>query len=153
MYLFGKRFNANVMRLFILVLLLNLAACGTIMHPERKGQAPGNLDVGVVILDGIGLLFFIIPGVIAYAVDFSNNTIYLPRGHHSSRLDSSHQYMQIHIDGKMDQAAIENAIRAETGMAVDIRQSGVEAVKLDSASELDARFAAFEAGQRIALAQ
>lgn len=155
MYLFGKTFNAGVVRLFILALLLNLAACGTIMHPERKGQAAGGqIDVGVAILDGIGLLFFIIPGVIAYAVDFSNNTIYLPHGgRHLSSQDTSHKYTQIHIDGKMDQAAIENAIRAETGMAVDLRQPNMEVVKLDSAADLDAKFASFEAGQRVALAQ
>ncbi len=153
MYLFGKTFNAGFVRLFILALLLNLAACGTIMHPERKGQAPGHIDVGVAILDGIGLFFFIIPGVIAYAVDFSNNTIYLPHGHRFSSQDTSHEYMQIHIDGKMDQAAIENAIRAETGIAVDLRQANVEVVKLDSAADLDAKFASLEAGQRVALAQ
>ncbi|MDH3808256.1 MAG: hypothetical protein OES29_06465, partial [Desulfuromonadales bacterium] len=59
-------------------LVLQLAACGTILYPERKGQVSGKIDVGVAVLDGIGLLFFIIPGVIAYAVDFSNGTIYLP---------------------------------------------------------------------------
>jgi hypothetical protein len=32
----------------------------------------------------IGLLFFIIPGVVAYAVDFSNGTIYLPPSHRSA---------------------------------------------------------------------
>ena len=32
------------------------------------------------MLDGIGLLLFIIPGVIAFAVDFSTGAIYLPGG-------------------------------------------------------------------------
>ncbi len=41
-------------------------------------------DIEVVLLDGIGLFFFIIPGVIAYAVDFNNGTIYLPHGKASS---------------------------------------------------------------------
>ncbi|HRX75648.1 MAG TPA: hypothetical protein P5341_16175, partial [Hyphomonas sp.] len=31
-----------------------------------------------MILDGIGLLLFLIPGLIAFAVGFSNDTIYLP---------------------------------------------------------------------------
>ncbi len=154
MYLFGKTFNAGVVRLFVLALIFNLAACGTILHPERKNQhASGQIDVGIAILDGIGLLFFIRPGVIAFAVDFSNNTIYLPHGH-SSSLDSTHKYTQIHIDGKMDQAAIENAIRAESGISIDLSQSRAEFIKLDSTDELDARFALFESGrQHIALAQ
>jgi len=60
------------------VLILQLAGCGTIMYPERKGQKSGKIDAGVAILDGIGLLFFLIPGIIAFAVDFNNGTIYLP---------------------------------------------------------------------------
>jgi len=56
----------------------SLTGCGTIMYPERKGQIDGELDSTVLILDGIGLLLFLVPGVIAFAVDFSNGTIYLP---------------------------------------------------------------------------
>lgn len=52
--------------------------CGTILHPERRGQCAGPLDWKIVALNGIGLLFFFLPGVIAFAVDFSNGTIYLP---------------------------------------------------------------------------
>ncbi|MDB5390758.1 MAG: hypothetical protein JWM11_6404, partial [Planctomycetaceae bacterium] len=52
--------------------------CGTIMHPERKGQPAGNLDWSIVALDGVGLLLFLVPGVIAFAVDFNNGSIYLP---------------------------------------------------------------------------
>lgn len=74
--------------LCITTILTNLTACGTILYPERKGHAGGGqLDPSIVVLDGVGLLCFIVPGVIAYAVDFSNGTIYLPGGsgkHHSS---------------------------------------------------------------------
>ncbi|MDZ4685161.1 MAG: hypothetical protein SH850_08725 [Planctomycetaceae bacterium] len=52
--------------------------CGTILHPERKGQPAGPLDWSIVALDAVGLLFFFVPGVIAFAVDFNNGTIYLP---------------------------------------------------------------------------
>lgn len=52
--------------------------CGTILYPERKNQSAGRLDWGVVALDAVGLLFFLVPGVIAFAVDFNNGTIYLP---------------------------------------------------------------------------
>ncbi len=54
-------------------------SCGTILYPERRGQpACGPLDPEVVILDALGLLFFVIPGVVAFIVDFNNGTIYLP---------------------------------------------------------------------------
>ncbi len=58
--------------------LLGIVGCGTVLHPERKGQPAGSLDWGIVALDAIGLLFFFVPGVIAFAVDFNNGTIYLP---------------------------------------------------------------------------
>ncbi len=60
--------------------LLGLTAvgCGTVLHPERKGQAAGKLDWEIVALDAVGLLLFFVPGVIAFAVDFNNGTIYLP---------------------------------------------------------------------------
>ena len=58
-----------------------LASCGTVLYPERRGQPAGRLDVGVVALDGIGLLLFLVPGVIAFAVDFATGAIYLPSEH------------------------------------------------------------------------
>ena len=59
---------------------LATVGCGTILYPERKNQSAGRLDWGVVALDAVGLLFFLVPGVIAFAVDFNNGTIYLPPG-------------------------------------------------------------------------
>src|SRR3954469_17907078 len=56
-----------------------VAGCGMIMHPERRNQPTGGgLDWSVVALDGLGLLLFFLPGVIAFAVDFSTGAIYLP---------------------------------------------------------------------------
>jgi hypothetical protein len=59
-------------------LAVHLASCGTILHPERRGQPPGRLDPGIVILDAVGLLLFFVPGVVAFAVDFATGAIYLP---------------------------------------------------------------------------
>jgi len=64
----------------LLVLLMNLTACGYFLYPERKGQQGGRVDPVVVILDGAALLFGILPGIVAFAVDFTNGTIYLPPG-------------------------------------------------------------------------
>ena len=58
--------------------VLVATGCGTIMHPERNGQPVGPLDWKIVALDTVGLFFFFVPGVIAFAVDFYNGTIYLP---------------------------------------------------------------------------
>lgn len=61
-------------------LIMQLLGCGYLLHPERRGQRGGNIDPGIAILDGVGLLLFIIPGVIAFAVDFTTGTIYYPAG-------------------------------------------------------------------------
>ncbi len=67
------------------VMLLQLVSCGTLLYPERRGQRSGELDIAVVLMDGIGLLFFIIPGIVAFAVDIDTGAIYLPPGHSRGR--------------------------------------------------------------------
>ena len=67
--------------LLVLPLGVPLSGCGILLFPERQGQgAGGRIDPNILILDGVGLIFFIIPGLIAYLVDFATETIYLPEG-------------------------------------------------------------------------
>lgn len=63
--------------LLCIALALQLTAgCGTILYPERRGTQGGRVDVGVAVMDGFWCLVFIVPGVVAYIVDFSNGAIY-----------------------------------------------------------------------------
>jgi|GEM_PF-439713 hypothetical protein len=62
------------------LLITQVTACGTLLYPERRGQTSGQIDVGVAALDAIGLLFFFVPGVVAFGVDFITGAIYLPGG-------------------------------------------------------------------------
>src|ERR1700758_5507579 len=75
-----------------------LASCGTILYPERRGQPAGRLDVGVVALDGIGLLLFLVPGVIAFAVDFATGAIYLPPGYALAVPPTAADLCQLRVD-------------------------------------------------------
>ncbi|MGM8930843.1 hypothetical protein [Salinicola halophyticus] len=93
-------------------LMLSLTGCGTLFYPERKGQLQGRVDPGVAIADGLGLLLFIVPGVIAYAVDFSNNTIYLP-GSHDASID------RVHYDGQLSADSLMAMIETRTGRNLD----------------------------------
>ena len=53
--------------------------CGTLLHTERCGRPHGGrIDWKVAALDGLGLILFFVPGVIAFVVDFSTGAIYLP---------------------------------------------------------------------------
>jgi hypothetical protein len=53
--------------------------CGTLAHSERRGQPHSNqIDWKIAALDGLGLVLFFVPGVVAFAVDFYTGAIYLP---------------------------------------------------------------------------
>ena len=108
----------------VAALLLQISACGTILYPERKGQTDGRLDPSIVILDAVGLLFFLVPGVIAFAVDFSNGTIYLPKG---SAAASSEDLNVVSIEGDITPEKIERAILDHTGETVELDSSHVVA--------------------------
>lgn len=61
--------------------VLSLAGCGTLLHKERVNRPhSGDLDWSMVALNGLGLILFFIPGVIAFVVDFHTGAIYLPSG-------------------------------------------------------------------------
>jgi len=122
------------------VLIFQLVGCGTILHPERKGQKSGRLDVGIVVLDAIGLLFFFIPGIIAFAVDFSNGTIYLP-GTASNSLNPKN-IRQVKFDPKQSSiASIGETIKRETGYDVEQYRNNMNISKLESVDEMMVRFA------------
>ena len=127
--------------------MAQLAGCGTILYPERKGQRDGRIDVGVAVLDGLGLLLFLIPGVIAFAVDFSNGTIYLPGGPRSS-LDLK-DFKVAKFDPKHSNAAtIEEIIRKETGYRVKLNQGDMEVSRLESLEDMRKRFAEVLPGEK-----
>ncbi len=109
-------------------MLCNVTACGTLLYPERSGQRSGRIDPSIVILDGIGILFFVIPGLIAFAVDFGNGTIYLPGGR--SSLDTNDMVALNSGNGKLTQAEVNAIVLEKTG--VDIASEHVEIYKVGS---------------------
>jgi hypothetical protein len=119
-----------------------MAGCGTILYPERRGQKAGRIDAGVAVLDGIGLLLFIIPGVIAFAVDFATGAIYLPGTARGSLDLDAEDIRQVKFDPKQsDMASIERIIEQETGYEVDLSGGNVEITRLKSTDDMMARFA------------
>ena len=135
-----KSFQKWLRSFIVFIVSLSLTSCGTILYPERKGQRDGRLDIGIVLLDGIGLLFFIIPGVIAYAVDFTNGTIYLPCGGRAG-LDI-HGVKAVRFDPKgYTPELIKNRIRLETGYDLDWRDPRLRAIRLRATNEISVYFA------------
>lgn len=58
------------------IVMVSVANCGFILYPERRGATGGKIDPAVLIMDCAWLVCFIVPGVIALAVDFATGCIY-----------------------------------------------------------------------------
>jgi hypothetical protein len=63
-----------------LAALFLASSCGLLLFPERKGQDSGKYDPNVLVMDASLLIFWIVPGVVAYVVDFATGCAYLPPG-------------------------------------------------------------------------
>lgn len=114
-----------------------LIGCGTILYPERRGQPAGDIDWKVVGLDAIGLIFFFVPGVIAFAVDFSNGTIYLPSEECANRDETSTEELTaVSIPGdQLDVVTIEEAVSARTQKEVRLEPGRYQTHKLLSLAQ------------------
>ena len=67
--------------LMSLLAVVSTSSCGTLLFAERQNEEhSGKLDPNVLIMDGFGLLLFIVPGVVAFGIDFHTGAIYLPKG-------------------------------------------------------------------------
>ncbi|ERI52187.1 Polyribonucleotide nucleotidyltransferase (polynucleotide phosphorylase) [Pseudomonas sp. EGD-AK9] len=95
-------------------LFTQLTACGTLFYPDRRGQIEGKIDPAVAAMDAIGILFFVIPGLIAFAIDFATGAIYLPGGQ-TAQLDPQQLKQLVDAEGKLDQAGLKALIERSTG--------------------------------------
>jgi len=116
------------------VMVLQLSACGTIFYPERKGTKSGEIDPVVAVADAIGLLFFFVPGVIAFAVDFNNGTIYKSGKKHSSL--TPEELKSVSVNGKVDKKALSVLMSKKLGLAVNLDSSSLQMKKFSSEAEL-----------------
>jgi hypothetical protein len=106
--------------LFLASTFVWIASCGTIIHPERVGQPHrGRLDLSIVLLDGLGLLLFFIPGVVAFIVDFATGAIYLPPGYGDA--GDPAQWRVVHVPkDELTREKIAEVVARETGRPVDL---------------------------------
>lgn len=114
--------------------MLFYTSCGTLLYPERRGQTSGRIDPGVAVLDGVGLLLFIIPGIIAFAVDFATGAIYLPHGDASLQKapDDWADMVAIQVDKReLTKPHIEMLVREHTGRDIDLGSPNVVVTRID----------------------
>jgi hypothetical protein len=129
-------------------LLFQLSACGYILHPERRGQTGGRIDVGIAVLDGIGLLFFLVPGIIAFAVDFSTGCIYLPGGYAAG--SDAGEIKVVHVNpAELNETTISRIILKETGLSTAIDLNKALVCKINGSEDIPEKFAGLQKSDRI----
>lgn len=128
-----RRFSP-VRRSFVALLTATLLAqlgCGTLLYPERHGLRGGRIDPAVLVLDGALLFVFLIPGIVAYAIDFHTGAIYLPSGRKVSVIQAD--------PDALDATHIERLLREHTGVPIRLDDPRLESFRYESSQEaLDA---------------
>lgn len=98
----------------VATLLTQVTACGSIFFPDRRGQIEGKIDPLVAVLDAVGLLFYVIPGLIAFGVDFATGAIYLEPGK-TAQISPEKLQQAIGADGKVDNRKLQAILESELG--------------------------------------
>lgn len=121
-------FTKRLLSAILVASLLSQTGCGTLLYPERRGQIDGRIDPAVAAFDAIGILFFILPGVVALAVDFTTGAIYLPHGRYSVAPELLRDTLDSH--GQPDRHKLRQLLRTELGhdMPLDDARLTVEPI-------------------------
>ncbi len=129
------------------VLIILLSACGYFMYPERRGQKPiGRIDPAVATLDALGLLLFVIPGVIAFAVDITNGTLYFPGGRsHSSGSTGTEHMTVIRVNpAELNEKVIQEIVKKHAGVSTRADLRNVEIYELNRSENIEAKLIEIE---------
>jgi hypothetical protein len=133
------RFFRGVASLCAMITLSFSLGCGTILYPERRGQRThARVDTGVAVMDACWILLGVIPGVIAFVVDFGNGAIYLPGGAVGA---NSLKVVQTPT-ARPDSASIERAVQQQTGLVIRLSDPTLVWRKLASREDIEPSIAA-----------
>ena len=127
-----------------------LSGCGTILYPDRAYQEErGDLDPAIIILDGIGLFFFIIPGLVAFAVDFTTGAIYFPAEHEQGDRERT-IFDRQETSTKPTRQEIEQIVALKTGKNITLTRDTVRIMELQSLDQFGAAYANSTGGSWLA---
>lgn len=124
-----------IISISLVAYLLSTTACGVVLYPERQGQKGGKIDIAVAFLDGIGLLLWIVPGLVAFAVDFHQGTIYLPNS--QAAIDAGEpEYREVKFEfdeeKPMSVDQLESVLQRELGFPIDLEDERAFVMEIDS---------------------
>ncbi len=103
--------------------LVPLISCGTLLYPKRDGQRRDRVDPAVLVMDGALLFLFVLPGLVAFAIDFHTGAIYLPgKGQKVSVLRVNPDELTV--------SRIEETLREHSGADVRLDDSSLRLYRL-----------------------
>jgi hypothetical protein len=73
----------------------------------------------VAALNAVGILFYVIPGLIAFGIDFATGAIYLPNGQ-NAQVDPQDLRKVVDAEGKIDNARLKALIEQQTGHSLPL---------------------------------
>ncbi len=110
------------------------SGCGTFLYPERIGQQRGgfqDVDWTVAGMNAVGLVFFFVPGVIAFAVDFYNGSLFYPPGQYGSLQPVELKTVSL-PPGEPSLTLVETTVSKEIGKPVQLEKENFVAEKMSS---------------------
>ena len=113
------------------------ASCGALIHPDRVGRPHSHrLDPAIVLLDGLGLLCFFVPGVIAFAVDFGTGAIWLPSdAYGATEKHEGWRMVRLPAD-ELTEERIEAVVSRHVGRPVHLSDEDVRVERVRSIDDL-----------------
>ncbi len=138
----SRRLTKGVALTLAATVAINSLSCGTILYPERRGQPRGMIDPGVLLLDAVGLIFFVVPGLVAFAVDFSTGAIYMPPTSYSGPLSQNGMRREdlVRVDVAKDELTrdkIEQVVARQTGRPVSLKPGQFRASEISDLDQFD----------------
>ncbi len=125
----------------IVIVVVQVIGCGTLLHPERRGQISGNIDPRIAVLDGIGLIFFIVPGIVAFAVDFSTGAIYVPPKKNKSASKDSEEIKVVYTDpDDLSKQKVEKILAEQMGHSVHLNREDLIITELERPEDFVERY-------------
>ena len=138
------KLNGRVIKIISIILfpvmVMQMASCGTLLYPERRHSdiqvtpEGRRIDPAVAALDAVCLVFFIIPGIVAFAVDFATGAIYLQKGKEQSgnTMPELQEKVVVQIiPNEMDKATLERIISREAGVTISFDDKRMQAFEIN----------------------
>jgi hypothetical protein len=116
--------------------LLSAQGCGYILYPERRGRTSGLVDGALVVMDALWLLLFLIPGIVAFVVDFSSGAIYVGGHARNDQPPQGRRMIVLEAGPNPSRARVEALVGAHLGRRISLDDPRVQSRRLVSHDEI-----------------